>query len=165
MGGARRREGEERRELGVIWEIPDELWERIRPILEAYWPRKKRGRPPADWRGVLNGIIFRLRTGCQWNRLPKEFGDDSTVHRWFQRWCRDGVMERIWSVLVAECDELKGVYWEWQAADGAMAKARFGGKKNRSESNRPRQKWDQAKRVGRRARGPVGSGCGRRERA
>lgn len=38
-------------------------------------------------------------------------------------------MERIWAVLVEECEALGGVHWQWQAADGAMAKARFGGKK------------------------------------
>jgi len=70
-----------------------------------------------------------MRSGCQWNRLPERFGDDSTVHRWFQRWNKHGVMERIWAELVSECDELGGLNWEWQSADGALAKARFGGKK------------------------------------
>jgi len=92
--------------LGVIWEIPDALWERIQPILEEFWPTKTTGRKHAEWRRCLNGIIFRMRTGCQWNQLPKEFGDDSTVHRWFQRWNKNGVMERIWAELVSECDEL-----------------------------------------------------------
>jgi putative transposase len=75
----------------------------------------------------LDAVIFRLRTGCQWNRLPKEFSDDSTVHRAFQRRVNLGVLDRIWAVLVEECEELGGVNWEWQAADGAMGKARFGG--------------------------------------
>ena len=38
-----------------------------------------------------------------------------------------GVLERIWAVLVEECEELAGVDWEWQAADCAMGKVRFGG--------------------------------------
>ena len=123
----RRRRG--RVALGVIWEVPDELWERIEPILKEYWPAKATGRRTANWRQILNGIIFRMRSGCQWNQLPKQFGDDSTVHRWFQRWNKNGVMEKIWATLVEECEDLGGVSWEWQAADGAMAKARFGGKK------------------------------------
>ncbi len=113
--------------LGTIWEIDDGLWELIRPLLLRYSPPKRTGRPLADWRKVINGIIYRLRTGCQWNRLPKEFGDDSTVHRWFQRWCQNGVMEQIWAVLVKHCEELAGVEWKWQAADSALGKARFGG--------------------------------------
>lgn len=115
--------------VDTIWEVPDNLWALIEPVLRADAPPPKNpGRPRADWRRILNGILFRMRSSCQWNRLPKVYGDDSTVHRWFQRWCRNGVMERIWACLVNECDELGGVHWEWQSADGAMGKARFGGR-------------------------------------
>lgn len=113
--------------LDTIWEVSDDLWKRIEPILLEDAPVAKTGRPRGNWRSMLNGIIFRLRSGCQWNHLPKCFGDDSTIHRWFERWCQNGVFERIWAVLVEECDELGGVDWQWQSADGAMGKARFGG--------------------------------------
>ena len=113
--------------LETIWEIDDALWMIIEPILEEYWPRKATGRPPADWRRCLNGIIYRMRTGCQWNKLPKEFGDDATVHRWFARWSQDGVLEKIWAALIEHCDELGDVEWKWQAADSMLGKARFGG--------------------------------------
>jgi len=105
------------------------LWLRIKPILEKFWPRKLTGRRHTNWRLILNGIIFRMRSGCQWDQLPRKFGPKSTVHDWFQRWCAGGVMKQIWAVLVSECDELGGVQWEWQAADGWLGKARFGGKK------------------------------------
>jgi transposase len=68
-----------------------------------------------------------MRSGCQWNQLPERFPDDSSVHRTFQRWVRLGVFERIWSTLLASCEELGGVDWEWQAADAMMGKARLGG--------------------------------------
>ena len=113
--------------LDTIWEVDDTLWAIIEPILLDFWPRKRTGRRPACWRGCLNGIIFQMRTSCQWNKLPKEFGDDSTVHRWFQRWAEEGVLEQIWAVLIEHCDELSGVEWKWQAADGSLGKARFGG--------------------------------------
>jgi putative transposase len=118
--------------LGTIWEIDDELWQRIEPILleDAPLPPKSHGgRHRIDWRAAINGIIFRLRSSCQWNKLPQPFGDDSSVHRWFQRWCRSGIFEKIWAVLVEECDELGAVDWKWQAADGMLGKARFGGEK------------------------------------
>ena len=114
--------------LDTIWEIDDELWAMIEPILLEYWPPKATGRKPADWRKCFNGIIYQMRTGCQWNKLPKEFGDDSTVHRWFTRWSRDGVLEEIWAMLVKRCDELGDVEWKWQAADSRLGKARFGGR-------------------------------------
>jgi putative transposase len=113
--------------LDTIWEISDDLWERIRPILEEFWPKKATGRKVANWRRALNGIVFRMRSGCQWDQLPAKFGAKSTVHDWFQRWNKNGVMEKIMATLIEECEDLSSVYWNWQSADGAMAKARFGG--------------------------------------
>ncbi len=113
--------------LPTIWRVSDELWERIEPILGEHDPPQRTGRPRVDQRAILDAVIFRLRTGCQWNRLPKEFPDDSTVHRAFQRWVDLGVLDRIWAALIEGCEELGGVDWEWQAADGATGKARFGG--------------------------------------
>jgi putative transposase len=118
--------------LETIWEVPDRLWQRIEPILTEDAPpppREHGGRQRIDWRAAFNGIIFRLRSGCQWNKLPEEFGDDSSIHRWFQRWCRNGVFERVWAVLVQECDGLGAVDWKWQSADGMLGKSRFGGDK------------------------------------
>ena len=117
----------EREGLPTIWEVPDELWAQIDPVLAELDPPKPTGRKRVDPRKQMDGILFRLRTGCQWNHLPKEFGDDSTVHRTFQRWVERGVLERIWGVLVEGCEELGGVAWEWQAADAATGKARSGG--------------------------------------
>ena len=94
--------------LETIWEVPDELWERIEPIILEEDPPKARGRKRSDPRQMLNGIIFRLRSGCQWNRLPKELGDDSTIHRTFQRWVGTGVLHRMWGALVEGCEELDG---------------------------------------------------------
>jgi putative transposase len=78
-------------------------------------------------RPIMDAIIYRGRTGCQWNRLPEEYPDDSTVHRAFQRWKQAGVFRRLWAVLIERCEDLDGVDWEWQAVDGAMGKARKGG--------------------------------------
>ena len=135
--------------LDTIWEVPDELWQRIEPILLDDAPPKPTGRKRANWRRVLDGILFRMRSGCQWNKLPKEFGDDSTVHRWFQRWCRNGIFRRIWALLVEQCAELGAVSWQWQSADGTMGKARFGGKKGGQKPHRSRQKGHQTQPTGR----------------
>ena len=90
-----------------IWRVSDEAWARVYPILlEDCPPRKGPGRKPADWRRVLNGIVYRLRTGCHWNKLPKEFGDDSTIHRWYQRWNKHGVMSRVLSELRGEWQDM-----------------------------------------------------------
>ena len=113
--------------LDTIWEVPDHFWEQIEPVIMELDPPRSKGRKRKDPRRMLDGIIFRMRSGCQWNRLPKELGDDSTIHRTFQRWVELGVLARVWAVLVDGCEELGGVNWEWQSADCAMGKARFGG--------------------------------------
>jgi putative transposase len=99
----------------------------VEPLLGKLDPPNLRGRKRIDPRAALDAIIFRLRSGCQWNHLPKEFPDDSSVHRTFQRWVRLGVFQCLWAMLVSACEDLGGLDWEWQAADGMMGKARFGG--------------------------------------
>jgi putative transposase len=117
------------RPLPTIWELPDELWKRVEPLLNRHYPPAKTGRPRADLRLVLDGIIYRLRSGVQWNQLPRRFGADSTVHGWFQRFVKDGVLEEIWATIATECEALGDLDWTWQAVDGMMGKARMGGGK------------------------------------
>lgn len=113
--------------LPPIWEASDELWAIVEPILAELDPSKPCGRKRIDQRAAFDAIIFRLRTGCQWNHLPAEYPDDSSVHRTFQRWVERGVFDRIWAVVQEACEDLGGCDWEWQAADTAMGKARKGG--------------------------------------
>jgi putative transposase len=114
--------------LPTIWNIPDDLWNgTIVPILKELDAEPKTGRPRTDQRKALDGILFRLRSGCQWNHLPEQFGDDSSIHRTFQRWVKLGVLKRIWAELVKACQELGVIEWEWQSSDCAMGKARLGG--------------------------------------
>jgi transposase len=149
--------------LPTIWEIPDELWQRIEPILREFRPKKATGRRVANWRKMLNGIIFRMRSGCQWEKMPERYGPKSTIHDWFQRWVEGGIFEKIWAMMVAECDELGGVQWTWQSADAMLGKARFGGGKDGQESHRSRQKRDQEESADRRRRWSAGPGDRRSE--
>jgi putative transposase len=120
------------------WELSDSMWNRIKRWLpkpkSRYRGRGRRrrnvgGRPPADPRKVMAGILYVLRTGCQWNALPKEYGSGKTAHRYFQRWVRAGVFKRLWRAGLLEYDHRKGIAWKWQAADGTMTKAPLGGQK------------------------------------
>ena len=118
--------------MPTIWQVPDELWEHISSIIRELDPPKHTGRKRIDPRAALDAIIFRMRSGCQWNHMPSDFPDDSSVHRTFQRWEQLGVFDAVWASLVTECADIGGVNWEWQAVDGAIwakpiGKARFGG--------------------------------------
>src|SRR5215210_2562470 len=121
------------------WRIPDELWVEIEPLLPPERPHPKGGRPWTPARPVLEAIFYVLRTGMQWQALPRSLGAPSTVHERFQAWAAAGVFERLWQAGLLEYDAEVGIDWEWQAMDGAMTKAPLGGEKDRPEPNRPRQ--------------------------
>jgi len=119
------------------WELSDSFWERCKPFLPKAKSRlrgrgKRRkhigGRPPADSRKVLAGILYVLRTGCQWGAAPRrEFGSGKTLHRYFQAWSRRGVFKKLWRAGLLEYDARIGLEWRWQAADGCITKAPLGG--------------------------------------
>lgn len=114
-------------ELPTIWEAPEALWAELEAILNELDPPNQTGRPRADARRQFNGMLFRLRTGCPWNRLSKEYGSDRTIHRTFQRWVALGVFQRLWAHLVERATAEHQAMWERQAVDTAMGKARSGG--------------------------------------
>jgi transposase len=62
--------------LPTIKRIPDELWDEFKKILPREKPPKTVGRPIIPYRKVFDGILYVLRTGCQWKMLPKEYGSD-----------------------------------------------------------------------------------------
>jgi transposase len=129
------------------WRIPDELWMRIEVLLPPQRTYPKGGRPRMADRKAMDAIFYVLRTGCQWKALPRSLGAASTVHDRFQAWTKAGVFRRLWRAGLQEYDELKGLDWEWQAMDSAMTKAPLGGKRNRSQSHRPREERHETKPV------------------
>ena len=123
------------------WRMPDDLWERIEPLLP---PRKPHPlgchNPRVDDRRAMDAIFFVLRTGCQWNALnATRICSSSSAHRRFQEWQAAGVFEKLWALGLKKYDALKGIDWAWQSMDGAMTKAPLGGGKNRTQSHRPGQ--------------------------
>jgi len=135
-----------------LYLVSDELWAKIQPLLPKHvnTHRFGGGRPRTDDRKCMNGILFVLRTGCQWNALNATgICASSTAHDRFQEWVAAGVFEKLWAAGLQEYDELKGLDWSWQSMDGAMTKAPLGGGKNRAEPHRSGQRWRQAKPVDR----------------
>jgi putative transposase len=110
--------------LPTIWTVPDDLWEIVQCLLDRFDPPKHYGRKRIDARRALDGMIYRMRTGCQWNQLPEQFGDDASIHRTQQRWEALGFFDALWGMVLARCQDLDGVDWEWQSADGCLGKAR-----------------------------------------
>jgi len=130
------------------YQVSDELWAKIRPLLPEHvnTHRFGGGRPRADDRQCLNGILFVLRTGCQWNALnATSICPSSTAHDRFQEWVEAGVFCRLWKAGLLAYDKLKGIDWSWQSMDGAMTKAPLGGEKSRPEPYGSGQRRRQAK--------------------
>lgn len=105
------------------WELSDALWERIRPLIPVRPAHPKGGRPAQSDRQMLAAILYVLRTGIQWNALPRELGASTTVYDRFRLWEEQGVFEQVWQAGLQEYDELEGIAWEWQSMDGVMTKA------------------------------------------
>lgn len=111
------------------------------------------GRPRRPDRDCLNGILFVLRTGCQWKALDAtKICPGSTAHDRFQEWQRAGVFAKIFDAALKRYDEIEGIDWSFLSLDGAMTKAPLGGEKNRPQSHGPREKGHQAQPAGRRSR-------------
>src|SRR5260370_3392421 len=114
------------------WELSDEVWERAQPVLPPEAPRPRGGRPRRSDREMLGAILYVLRTGIQWNALPRAIGASTPVYDRFREWERAGFFERLWAAGLGEFDELVGIDWEWLSMDGAMTKAPFGGAATRA---------------------------------
>ena len=113
--------------LPTMRKIPDELWDEIKIILPPEKPDKTIGRPIVPFRKVLDGILYVLRTGCQWKMLPKEYGSGSTCHRRFQKWTLSKVFEKLWIRLLQVYNDLRGIRWRWLSLDSVSIKAPLGG--------------------------------------
>ena len=101
--------------------LTDELWALI---AEVFPPRAKTGRPPADRRMVVDGILWILRTGAPWRDLPEdEFGPWETVYGLYDAWNADGTLDEIRSRLQAafiDAGEIDGELW---CLDGTVVRA------------------------------------------
>jgi transposase len=82
--------------------LSDEVWARIEPLLPPV--KGPMGPPFRPHRPVVEGVIYRLRTGIPWRDLPAEFGAWQTVHRRHLRWSTDGTWDRVLAAVQAAAD-------------------------------------------------------------
>ena len=102
-------------------ELTDAQWERLAPLLPPQKPTT--GRPNHDHRRILNGILFRLKTGIPWRDLPERYGSWRTVYSRYRRWQQAGVWDRILSALQAQADAAGRVDWDLHFVDGTVVRA------------------------------------------
>jgi transposase len=91
--------------------LTDAQWEKIRPLLPKRRKRPHGGRPPADDRKVLEGILWILRSGARWCDLPVEFPSPSTCWRRLRDWEEQEVWLEIWRTFLSELNERQQLKW------------------------------------------------------
>jgi transposase len=111
--------------------VPDELWQRIEPLLPPQPTRRFRfpGRKPLDQRKILTGILFVLKTGIAWDDLPSDLGCGcgKTCRHYLQVWHQAGVWRKLHVVLLAELNNADKIDWDRAIIDASFCKAPEGG--------------------------------------
>ena len=87
-------------------DINDEEWQRVVPLLPELRPRRElRGRPLADTRSVLNGVLWVMYSGATWSEIPRRYPSYQTCHRRFKVWYASGVLKRLLDELYGAASE------------------------------------------------------------
>lgn len=115
------------------WELTDEQWELIEPILRPARRKDNRGRPWHDTRAVLNGVLWILGSGAQWAELPGKYPPYQTCHRRFQQWVREGRFVEVLRLLARQLQDRGKLNLDEAFVDATFASA----KKGASPSARP----------------------------
>jgi transposase len=89
--------------------LSDEMWSRIEPVLRPV--KGAMGRPMRDHRVLVEGAIYRYRTGVAWRDLPAEFGPWQTVWKRHHRFSIDGTWDRVLIALQARADADGQIDW------------------------------------------------------
>jgi len=95
--------------MGGRGELTDQAWEQVAPQLPA---NGRKGQQWADHRRVINGILWKLRTGAPWRDLPQRYGSWKTCYDRLVRWRRDGTWDRLLAHAQTKSDAVGEVEWE-----------------------------------------------------
>ncbi|MEE4420516.1 IS5 family transposase [Streptomyces sp. DSM 41528] len=90
-------------------DLTDAEWERLRPFLPVSNGRCGRWR---DHRQVIDGILYRVRTGVHWRDLPERFGPWKTLYERHRLWSADSTWERLLQQVQAAADAAGDIDWD-----------------------------------------------------
>jgi transposase len=119
-------------------ELKDTAWAQIKPLLPENGGRGQQWR---DHRQVINGILWKLRTGAPWRDLPERYGPWRTVYARFVRWQADGTWDRLLAHVQTKSDAVSEVVWE-VSIDSSVVRAHqhaAGAPKKGAPRQRPRR--------------------------
>jgi transposase len=101
--------------------LTDQQWERLQPLLPPQKPPT--GRPAADHRRILDGLLWLLRTGAPWRDLPERYGPWRTIASRFYRWRRAGLWDRLLATVQQQGDAAGHLDWTTHYVDGTIVRA------------------------------------------
>lgn len=105
--------------FGVVGrgELTDTAWSRIEALLPS---GRGRGGQWRDHRQVINGILWKIRTGAPWRDLPERYGPWKTAHERLRRWTADGTWDRILDAVVVKDDAIGNIEWTFSIDSSAV---------------------------------------------
>lgn len=101
-------------------DLTEKQWRALAPHLPT---NPERGHAYSDHRKVINGIVWRLKTGAPWRDVPERYGPWQTCWDRFTRWERDGTWQRILQALQAHANTVGDIDWDGAALDSSHIKA------------------------------------------
>jgi transposase len=105
-------------------ELTGAQWARLAPLLAELAPeRPPPGRPNKAHRRILNGILWKIRTGAPWRDLPARYGLWQTVYSRFRRWRQAGLWDRLFAAVQRQEDAAGHLDWTLQFVDGSVIRA------------------------------------------
>ncbi|PCE26608.1 transposase [Burkholderia ubonensis] len=84
-------------------DLTDDEWQRVTSLLPEMQPRTElRGRPLANTRAVLNGVLWVIYSGATWSAMPRRYPSYQTCHRRFKVWHETGTLMHVMRALYGE---------------------------------------------------------------
>ncbi len=113
--------------MATVFEVRDEVWEAVEPLLPAVEPAAT-GRPRVPDRTAFNAIVFVLLTGIAWRFVPQELGCSGvTAWRRLRDWQAAGVWDRLHATLLERLNAAGAIDWTAAVVDGSHIRALQGG--------------------------------------
>ena len=112
--------------------LTDQMWARIEPLLPPV--KGAMGRPATPHRPVIEGIVYRYRTGVAWRDVPREFGPWQTLWKRHDKFAKDGTWDRLLTALQAQADADGDIDWKLSIDSSVMRVHQHGATARRSVS-------------------------------